>query len=212
MAETPTETQRAESDRAPAEGDLWPRLRESIQRLAATGRNQTDPAALAERLAARAEQLRGRMTPEGTAEAVTVLLAFHKGNQRYAVPVREVIEVQELRHFSPVPGTPPFLPGVIHWRGDVLALLDLGRLFEIPEPGLADVHVCLIVEAAGRRVAVVAHDVEEICAVPESEVRPAPELPGNVPPEWALGIHDGDRMILRLESILQDARLVDWRA
>jgi len=122
-----------------------------------------------------------------------------------------VIEVQSLQHLAPVPGIPPFISGVIHWRGDVLALLDLGKLFGIPESGLADIHVCLIVEAAGRRMALVALEIEEILAVPRSEVKPAPELPGNIPPEWLTGVHDDNRLILNLGLILQDARLVQWR-
>lgn len=140
-----------------------------------------------------------------------MFLAFNKGNQRYAVPVDDVLEVQALEHFSPVPGTPFFVSGVIHWRGDVLSLLDIGRLFGVAEAGLLDVHVCLIVEAAGRRVALAAHDVEEIYAVARSEVKSMPQVPGDSPPEWIVGVHDDDRLVLNLALIFQDARLVEWR-
>ncbi len=206
MAEVPAESTQIESDL-----DLWSRLRESMERLANVGQRKTDPAALGEKLAARAKQLRGSTTTNKPREVPIVFLAFNKGSQRFGVPIDEVIEVQSLDHISPVPGTPSFIAGVIHWRGDVLTLLDLGKLFDIPESGLADLHVCLIVEAAGRRVAVVASEIEEIFAVPESEVKPAPDLPGKMPTEWLLGVHDNNRMIVNLELILQDARLVEWR-
>lgn len=192
-------------------GDIWSRLRESMEKLATIGQQKTDPARLAKRLSARAKQLRGRMTTAEPAEAPLVFLAFNKGSQRYGIPVDDVIEVQALDYFSPVPRTPPFISGVIHWRGDVLALLDIGRLFGIPESGLADVHVCLIVEGGGHRVALVVTEIEEIYAVPKSEIKTAPELPGNIPQDWILGVHDNNRMILKLPLILQDARLVDWR-
>lgn len=188
------------------------RLRESIERLATAGQRRADPAALREKLEARAKQLRRRMTTAEPADAPLVLLAFNAGNQRYGIPVSDVIEVQALDYFSPVPGTPSFISGVIHWRGDVLSLLDLGKLFEIPESGIADIHVYLVVEAAGRRVAVVALEVEEIIAAAKSEVKPTPELPGSIPLEWVLGVHDNNRLILRMDQIVRDSRLVDWRS
>lgn len=186
-------------------------MRESMERLAAAGQRRADPRALAEKLAARAKQLRGRMINAEPAAAPLLFLAFNKGKQRYGIPASDVIEVQAMDQFCPVPGTPPFIAGVTHWRGDVLSLLDLSKLFGIPESGLADIHVCLIVEAAGRRVAVVALEVEEIFAVPRSDIKPTPDLPGSIPAEWVLGVHDDNRLILRMDQILQDARLVDWR-
>ena len=58
----------------------------------------------------------------------------------------------------------------------------------------------------------VAHVVEEILAVPRSDLKTAPDLPGNISPEWVVGVHDDNRLILRTDQILQDARLVEWRA
>jgi purine-binding chemotaxis protein CheW len=193
------------------EADLWSQLRESMGRLAAVGRRDSDPAALAQRLEARARLLRGRMLTEHAAEAPLMVLAFHKGRQRYGILVEEVIEVLALDQFCPVPKTPAFLPGVIPWRGNILALLDLGKLLGIPESGIADIHVCLIVEAAGRKLAVVALDVEDILIVPKGEVKPPPELPLDVPPEWILGVHGNDRTIVRMDKILHDSKMLDWR-
>lgn len=151
MAEAPAELNQIEIQQSQIDNDvdLWPRLRESMARLASIGERKSDPAALAEKLATRAKQLRGRMASAKPAAAPLVFVAFSKGQQRYGIPVSDVVEVQAMEQFCPVPGTPPFIAGVIHWRGDVLSLLDLGKLFGIPESGLADIHVCLIVEAAG---------------------------------------------------------------
>lgn len=193
------------------EGDLWARVRESLERLAAIRDKQADPAVLAEKRAARAKQWRSRVTTAVSSETPLVHLAFRKGDQRYAVPVENVIEIQALDQFSPVPGTPPFIPGVIHWRGDVLCLLDIGKLFAIPESGIADTQVCLIVEAAGHRLAIVALEIEEIYSVFRSEIKPSPALPDNIPAEWIIGVHDDNRVILQLDNLVQDARFVNWR-
>jgi len=88
MAETPAETSQIESQQSRIESDLdlWSRLRESMARLAAVGQQKADPAALNEKLAARAKQLRGRVTTDKPHEVPIVFLAFNKGSHRYGAP------------------------------------------------------------------------------------------------------------------------------
>jgi purine-binding chemotaxis protein CheW len=198
---------------AAAPGDaaqLWERLRASVERLATLGQQHLAPDALAQKLAARAKQVRQRIVAEAPGLPL-VFLGFKKGHERYGIPIEDVVEVGPLEQFSPVPRTPPFILGAVQWRGAILTLLDVGKLFAIPESGIADLHVCVIVEAAARRVAVVAGQVEEIFSVPQEQVKPAPELSGQVPPEWVRGVHDDNRLILNMGVILWDERLVNWR-
>lgn len=60
----PTEAEQLEDQESQAENDLWFRLRQSIDRLANRGKQEAAPAALTEKLAQRAKQLRSRMTSE----------------------------------------------------------------------------------------------------------------------------------------------------
>src|SRR5712691_4890690 len=186
---------------------VWDQLRQSMERLSSGGRSTADPGALAIKLANRAKMLRGRMADAKPTEAPLIFLAFRSGHERYGIPLRDVLEIQALEHFSPVPKTPPFIAGVVHWRGAILSLLDLGKLFEVPQSGLTDYHVAVIVEAVGVRIAVIARDVEEIFSVPQDQVKPAPEFTNKTPQEWVLGVHDDNRLLLRMDYILQDTKL-----
>ena len=189
---------------------VWERLRDSMERLNASCRRASDPAALALKLANRAKLLRGRTSVQ-VEQPTTPFLTFSSGHERFGVLLSDVVEIQALDHYSSVPKTPPFIVGVIPWRGAILTLIDLGRLFGIPESGLADHHVCIIVEAAGRRVAIVAREVENILGIPTDQVKPAPDLPGHAPAEWVSGVHDGNRLLLCLERMLQDDQFENWK-
>ena len=189
---------------------VWDRLRASMERLNAGLQRANDPAALALKLANRAKLLRGRLSSK-VEQATTPFLTFSSGHERFGVPLGDVVEIQALDHYSPVPKTPPFIVGVIPWRGAILTLLDLGRLFGIPESGIADYHVCIIVEAAGRRIAIVAREVEDILGIPADQVKVNPDLPGHAPAEWVAGVHDGNRLLLCLDRLLQDEKLVNWK-
>jgi purine-binding chemotaxis protein CheW len=183
-------------------------LRESLEQIASARQRQQSPEVRAQKLAARAAMYRRRTLSTEAPEATLDFLAFSKGRQRYGIPTESVLEVLTLEKFSPVPRAPAFVPGVISWRGVILAILDLSRLFDIAEAGLADVHYCVVVEAAGRRVALIAREIEEIHRAPRSRIKPAPELGGAA---WVLGVHDDNRLILSVEAILQDPRLTEWR-
>ena len=192
------------------ENPLWSRLRESMDRLNASLQRASDPVALAQKLANRAKLLRGRASVQ-VEQSTTPFLTFSSGHERFGVPISDVVEIQALDHYSPVPKTPPFIVGVIPWRGAILTLLDLGRLFGIREVGIADYHVCIIVEAAGRRVALVAREVEDILGIAADQMKLTPDLPGHAPSEWIAGVHDGNRLLLCLERLLADEQLVNWK-
>jgi purine-binding chemotaxis protein CheW len=182
-----------------------------MHEMAAARSGEIDSAAMGRKLAERAKVLRRRMESDRPEAAEVSFLAFTKGPQRYGIAVSDVIEVETLRQFTPVPGAPDFVPGVINWRGTILSLLDLGKLFQIPETGLADLHACVIVEAAGPRVAVVAGEIEEIVSTASDQLRPAPERAGDIHGDWVAGIHDENRIVLRMDQVLQDPRVVEWR-
>ncbi len=191
------------------EDPLWSRLRESMERFNSRLQRASDPVVLALKLANRAKLLRGRTSVQ-VDTPTTPFLTFSSGHERFGVLLSDVVEIQALDHYCPVPKTPPFIVGVIPWRGSILTLFDLGRLFGIREAGIADYHVCIIVETAGRCIAIVAREVEDILGIAADQAKLTPDLPGHAPAEWLFGVHDGNRLLLSLERLLADEKLVNW--
>lgn len=191
--------------------DIWDRLRQRIDEMRNDDRSKVDPEALAKKLAHRAKTLRGRLGASQTAGPQISFLAFSHGAQRYGIPISDIVEVGPLNDYTPVPGAPRFIPGVIHWRGAILSLVDLVKLFGIVESGLMDERTCVIVEAAGRRIGIMTGEVEDLYSAPLDQVKAVPEMPTEVPPEWVVGVYDENRLILRIEQIVQDERLTNWR-
>jgi purine-binding chemotaxis protein CheW len=206
-----TEQQRQIANRKSETGNVFDRVRQRIDAMRGADRGQADPEALAGKLAERARVLRGRIGTAEPAGPQISLLTFCHGPQRYGIPISDIIEVQPLRDYTPVPGAPRFIPGVIHWRGAILSLVDLVKLFGIAESGLVDERSCVVVEAAGRRAGILAGEVEDLVTAPLAEVKAAPELPADVPPEWVVGVYDANRLVLCVLQILQDQRLTNWR-
>ena len=193
--------------------ETWEQLR---QRLAALREAMVAPANrdrdLAARLARRAETLRSQSRGAGLEGPRRNLLTFTLAAQRFAVPLENVIEVLPLEHFSPVPGAPQFVRGVVPCHGAILCLLDLGRLFEVEEAGLSDVHHVIVIEAAGARLALAATVAEEIVSPLADAIQPAPEFAVDILAESSEGVLDGNRLVLRLTSLVGHHRLLAWRS
>jgi purine-binding chemotaxis protein CheW len=207
-----TEQQPQIENRQSEMGSVFDRIRQRIDEMRSEAHGHVDPQALARKLAERAKVLRGRVGKAEPAGPQISFLAFCHGPQRYGIPISDIIEVKPLRDYTPVPATPRFIPGVIHWRGAILSLVDLVQLFGIAESGLIDERSCVVVEAAGQRVAILAGEVEDLITAPLADVKSAPDLPVGVPSEWVIGVYDENRLLLRVEGIVQDERLANWRA
>lgn len=85
-------------------------------------------------------------------------LLFQVGQETYAVPSASVREIMRYRAYTPVPGAPPQLPGIVSQRGAILPVVDLRALLGLAEIELTrsarlvvaqhgEIDMCLLVEA-----------------------------------------------------------------
>ena len=97
---------------------------------------------------------RARALARPVEEAVTQaegleLLVFSVGAERYGIETDHVVEVIPLRELTPVPCTPASILGVVNHRGRILPVLDLRRLFDLADQGVAEGSRVVAVEARG---------------------------------------------------------------
>jgi purine-binding chemotaxis protein CheW len=67
-----------------------------------------------------------------TAAEVMEVAVFDLGDERYAIETRYVRRVIQLDEFTPIPGTPNFVVGIMNLRGEVLAVFALRPLLGLP--------------------------------------------------------------------------------
>lgn len=146
----------------------------------------------------------GAIAPDNRLE----LLEFRLAAERYAVESRFVQEVHPLRDLTPLPGTPPFVPGIVNVRGQILPVYDLKKLFDLPEPGLTDLHRVLHVRGHGMELGLLADTVVSVRAIAADRLQPSlPTLTG-IRAEYLKGITDDRLVVLDLDRILSDPKIV----
>lgn len=136
------------------------------------------------------------------------IVEFQVAQERYGIELGGVREVYPLRDLTPIPGTPPYVLGVISVRGEILSVIDLRRFFDLPQGGLTDLNRVIIVRSREMELGILADAVLGIRTIFRREIQPAlPTLTG-IRAEYLMGV-TGDRLvILNTERMLSDRRLI----
>lgn len=191
---------------------IWNQLRAQLAVLEAASQDRlSQRASLAENLHRRSQLYRERNESPVVDGPVTSILIFSMREAKYGLLLDSVVEIQPLESFSFVPQGPPYIHGVVHFRGNILALLNLPRLFGVSEAGISDVHYFIAARVSGHEIAIAAGSVDDLRTVPLSAIQPVPDWGGPAPASWVRGIYENDHVILDLEAMLQDESLHHWR-
>lgn len=142
--------------------------------------------------------------PEDEMEVLEFMLAY----ERYGIEPSHIREVCLLKDLTPLPGTPPFISGIINVRGKVLSVIDLKKLFDLPEKGLGDLNKVIVLSSAGTELGVLADAILGIKRTRIGDLQPSlPTLTG-IREAYLKGV-TGDRLIvLDAEKILSDKKIV----
>jgi purine-binding chemotaxis protein CheW len=119
--------------------------------------------------------------------------------------VREVVPLKDL---IPLPGTPPFVAGIISLRGQLLSVIDLKCFFELPARGLTDLHQVIVLRQAAMELGVLADEVTGVRTVGAEEIGPALLTAAGIRAEYLRGVTGEPVAVLDAARILADPKLV----
>jgi chemotaxis-related protein WspB len=105
-----------------------------------------------------------------------LLLKFAIGAAAYAVDSARIEEVVPWVSLRPVPHAPPFLPGVFHYRGKVIPVVDLGLLLgSEPAPNRLSTRIMVMrtSQNGSRLLGLLACQVSDLVRVDAAHLQPA---------------------------------------
>jgi purine-binding chemotaxis protein CheW len=85
-------------------------------------------------------------------KAVERYVTFAIAGSLYAVSVTSVLEISRTPHITPIPNVPPWIPGVINLRGEIISVIDLRAFLGIDETYQADSRRLLVVKTPGEEI------------------------------------------------------------
>jgi purine-binding chemotaxis protein CheW len=120
----------------------------------------------------------GKQMHQGNAEKKVErqVLVFTLGHKELGLDLGYVREVLRLQEIYPLPKAPPFIEGVIHLRGRLIPLIDLGKKLHAEpsesEPGKRII-ICRINKVI---VGLTVESLREVVALPKEDIQPTPEV------------------------------------
>jgi len=119
-------------------------------------------------------------------------LTFLLEGEAYAIAILRIKEIIEYGQLTCVPMMPPFVRGVINLRGAVVPVVDLQARFGRDIRPVSKRTCIVIVEVAAveeiQVVGLVVDQVNEVVAIPESEIEPAPSFGGGIRTDFIAGM------------------------
>jgi purine-binding chemotaxis protein CheW len=192
-----------------AEGFNWQQVRQRLaQAVAATEEaSRLSPERARAVMEERARVL-ARVPPVAASAAESLeVVTFALADERYGIETRHVREVVRLTEYTPLPGAPDFLVGVLNLRGEILALLDVRKFVGVAARGLTDLSCVLVLGGERPEFGVLADETHEVVTLRVEEVHEPPASVVGRGREYLRGVTPDALLVLDGAVLLHDSRL-----
>jgi purine-binding chemotaxis protein CheW len=160
---------------------------------------------LRERARSLAAGRKGQATPP---DLLLEVVEFVLGPEHYGIESTHIREIHPLNEFTPLPCTPAFVLGLANVRGQILSIINIKKLFDLPEIGLTDLNKIIVVHAHHMELGILADAVLGVRSIALEDLRPAlPTLTG-IRAEYLKGITKDPLVVLDVERILSDEKIL----
>ena len=142
-------------------------------------------------------------------------LSFFVAGEEYGVGILQVREILELDAVTRVPGTPPFVRGVLNLRGQVVPVVDLAVKLGLPETQVTKRTCVVIVEVTFEGqptvVGMMADAISQVIELPPELIEPPPPFGLGIRAEFLRGMGKGGKkfvLLLDIDKVLTTHELL----
>jgi purine-binding chemotaxis protein CheW len=108
---------------------------------------------------------------------MTVLhVVFKVGKSEYALPASDVLQMESYTGATPVPGSRPWVSGIIQIRGRIVPVVDLRARFGMPQQELTVDSRVVVATHGERAVALLVDAAREVVKLEIEKWQPPPQI------------------------------------
>lgn len=136
-----------------------------------------------------------------------IIVIFQLGDACYGIPATAVREVHRLVNYRALPAVPAFMLGLVNVRGQLIPLLDLRPLLDLPHAAPRPESDFLIIHGSTADMALYADSVLEVRTT-ELELLSPLRTANTQGLGWIVGLDSQMTLILDPALLLSDSRLI----
>ena len=136
------------------------------------------------------------------------VLEFVLSDETYAFELSYVREVGALLEMSLVPGVPAFVMGITCMHGKILAVVDLRKVFGLPERGLRDSRQVIVLQSADMEFGILGERVTGVRHLSLAGLQASLPTLTEVRAAYLQGIAADGTVVLSAAKLLADPKLI----
>jgi purine-binding chemotaxis protein CheW len=144
---------------------------------------------------------------ESAADRLEVV-EFTLAGERYAIGSGHVREVCRLEDLTPLPGTPDFVLGVVNVRGEIRSVVDLKRVFDLPDTRITELNRLILLDDGSMTFGVLADTVTGISTLDPADIRPPPPTLTGTRGRLLKGVTAHRQIVIDAARLLADPDLI----
>lgn len=141
-------------------------------------------------------------------------LSFTVDNELFAVNVTKVLEVLQKQSITPVPNAPPFIKGIINFRGEVVPVFESRIKFNLPPRSEDSSFVIIVFDLSNSsqllRIGAIVDRVRDVITIDDDEIMPVPPMSKSFKAEFIQGIFKLNNhfiLLLNIEKVFSDSEI-----
>lgn len=142
---------------------------------------------------------------------VTQWVTFQLENETYGINVMQVQEVLPMTEIAPVPGSPPYVLGIINLRGNVVTVIDTRMRFGLPAQEADDSSRIVVIEADGQVAGILVDGVAEVVEIKPDEIDTAPNVGNEDAARYIYGVVSRSQDLLILVDLNRMLTEEEWQ-
>lgn len=104
------------------------------------------------------------------------LIVFRLGGEEYALEISQIKEVVPTPNVSKVPLTPNYIEGIANIRGNILAIVNLEKKFDMPSTTISAESYTLVIEEEDWQLGFIVKEVPNTLSVSLDQIDESPGL------------------------------------
>ena len=136
------------------------------------------------------------------------IIEFTLATENYGIDSAFVNEVYKLKDLTPLPGVPEYVLGIVSVRGNIIAVVDLKKFFNLPTKGLGELDKVIILSDSQMEFGILTDSVNGIKTIFQDELFPVPPSIKGIGGEYIEGITKDRLIILNAVKLLSDKNII----
>lgn len=135
------------------------------------------------------------------------VIVFQLKDEEYALEVDYIQTIERMQAVTRIPGTYPFVTGVMNLRGVITPIINLRKRFNLEEKEFDQSTRILVVSKGDLEIGLIVDGANDVIDVPEEKIEPTPEVVRGVEADYLRGVVKlNNRLftLLNIDKVIQE--------